>query len=120
MKSVTGELSEFGDGGLKELPVGRIADCAAATPPPIPSAIQGGLTGQSVGSIEALLRTAGVEVKNRYARCPLHSDRHPSFRIFTGGDGIERFNCFGCGVRGTAIRLANLLEAQPKSFAFWA
>lgn len=31
------------------------------------------------------------------ACCPFHREDTPSFTIFRGNDGIERFHCFGCG-----------------------
>lgn len=43
------------------------------------------------------LQRAGPEWK---ACCPFHSDRTPSFTIFSGG---ERFHCFGCGASGDVL-----------------
>lgn len=43
------------------------------------------------------LRRAGNEWK---ACCPFHSDRTPSFTIYSGG---ERFCCFGCGAQGDVL-----------------
>lgn len=42
--------------------------------------------------------------------CPLHDERTPSFTIFTGGDGIERFHCFGCGEKGDVIDFAKAIK----------
>jgi len=36
-------------------------------------------------------------------RCPFHSDDTPSFTIFLGKDGIQRYRCFGCGEGGDVI-----------------
>tara|TARA_Y100000310_G_scaffold92194_1_gene89792 strand:+ start:2508 stop:4820 length:2313 start_codon:yes stop_codon:yes gene_type:complete len=35
--------------------------------------------------------------------CPFHSEKTPSFGIFTGKDGKERFHCFGCGASGDVL-----------------
>lgn len=37
------------------------------------------------------------------ACCPFHSEDTPSFTIFPGRDGIERFHCFGCDARGDVL-----------------
>lgn len=37
------------------------------------------------------------------ACCPFHSEDTPSFTIFRGKDGVERFHCFGCGERGDIL-----------------
>lgn len=37
------------------------------------------------------------------ACCPFHSERTASFSIFTGGDHVERFYCFGCGEKGDVL-----------------
>lgn len=37
------------------------------------------------------------------ATCPFHSEDTPSFTIFTGQDGVQRFHCFGCGERGDVL-----------------
>lgn len=49
-----------------------------------------------VGAVVKLER-AGNEFK---ACCPFHSDRSPSFTIFSGG---LRFHCFGCGASGDVL-----------------
>jgi DNA primase len=49
-----------------------------------------------VGAVVKLER-AGNELK---ACCPLHSDRSPSFTIYSGG---QRFHCFGCGASGDVL-----------------
>lgn len=50
------------------------------------------------------LRRAGSEWK---ACCPLHSDRSPSFTIFSGG---HRYHCFGCGASGDVIDFVQALH----------
>lgn len=37
------------------------------------------------------------------ALCPFHAEKTPSFTIFPGDDGAERFHCFGCGERGDVL-----------------
>lgn len=37
------------------------------------------------------------------ACCPFHQESGPSFTIFTGRDGIQRFQCFGCDAAGDVI-----------------
>lgn len=37
------------------------------------------------------------------ACCPLHREDTPSFTIYPGKDGIERFTCFGCGEKGDVL-----------------
>ncbi len=37
------------------------------------------------------------------ACCPFHAEETPSFTIFKGQDGIERFHCFGCGAGGDVL-----------------
>lgn len=49
----------------------------------------------------------GVQLKKdgneQRACCPFHQENSPSFTIFTGKDGIDRFNCFGCGAKGDVV-----------------
>lgn len=40
------------------------------------------------------LRKQGREYKGL---CPFHNDKSPSFSIYRGRDGVERFICFSCG-----------------------
>lgn len=35
--------------------------------------------------------------------CPVHKERTPSFNIYIGKDGKQRYACFGCGIHGDAI-----------------
>ncbi|MBB3308722.1 hypothetical protein FHT78_000451 [Rhizobium sp. BK196] len=37
------------------------------------------------------------------ACCPFHAEETPSFTVFRGQDGIERFHCFGCGAGGDVL-----------------
>lgn len=37
------------------------------------------------------------------ACCPFHQEDTPSFTIFRGQDGVDRFHCFGCGERGDVM-----------------
>jgi hypothetical protein len=42
--------------------------------------------------------------KDQVGLCPFHDDgRKPSFTIFRGKDGIERYRCFGCEANGDVI-----------------
>lgn len=51
----------------------------------------------SVAGAVVKLQRAGAEWKGC---CPFHSDRTPSFTIFSSG---ERFHCFGCGASGDVL-----------------
>lgn len=44
------------------------------------------------------------------ACCPFHQENTPSFTIFTGKDGTDRFNCFGCGAKGDVIDFVQQLK----------
>jgi predicted P-loop ATPase len=37
------------------------------------------------------------------ACCPLHREKTPSFSIYPGRDGAERFHCFGCAESGDVV-----------------
>lgn len=37
------------------------------------------------------------------ACCPFHKENTPSFTVFPGSDGVQRYHCFGCGARGDVI-----------------
>jgi len=52
------------------------------------------------GSYGVALRKNGHEFE---ACCPMHSEDTPSFTIFTGKDGVERFQCFGCDAGGDVL-----------------
>jgi hypothetical protein len=44
------------------------------------------------------------------ACCPFHEERTPSFTVFRGKDGVERFNCFGCAAKGDVIDFVRKLK----------
>lgn len=46
--------------------------------------------------------------------CPFHQEDTPSFTIFRGRDGVERFHCFGCGERGDIIDFVEKLKGLSK------
>ena len=56
-----------------------------------------------VGAVTKL-KVAGSEWK---ACCPFHSEKTPSFTIFSDG---ERYHCFGCGVGGDVIDFVQSLH----------
>jgi DNA primase len=65
-------------------------------------------------SITDVLERAGFMVRRKWMVCPLpnhiHGRNTPSFSIFTGRDGVERFQCHGtCGAYGDVIDLAGYL-----------
>lgn len=58
-------------------------------------------------SLADTARTFGVDLepdgREWVGCCPFHEERTPSFTIFTGKDGVERFQCFGCDAKGDVI-----------------
>lgn len=40
--------------------------------------------------------------------CPFHGEETPSFTVFQGKDGAQRFQCFGCGEHGDVIDFVRL------------
>lgn len=46
--------------------------------------------------------------------CPFHQENTPSFTVFRGKDGIERFHCFGCNERGDIIDFTEKLKGMSK------
>ena len=62
---------------------------------------------QTVPLIEAARRYGSV--KHGFMRCPFHSDRTPSLKLY--GD---HFHCFGCGAHGDVIDLAAALLGCSK------
>ncbi len=51
------------------------------------------------------LKRAG---SNLHGLCPFHSERSPSFTVFTGGE--PHFYCFGCGAGGDVISFTMRME----------
>jgi len=59
-------------------------------------------------SLTQIARRYGLEVDKRgMALCPFHPDTNPSLKLYES-DGI--FICFGCGVKGNAIKFNYLLK----------
>jgi hypothetical protein len=52
------------------------------------------------------------------ALCPFHHDTHPSLRIWTGDDGVERVTCHPCAWTGDAFDLIQRLRGENFSDAF--
>lgn len=46
----------------------------------------------------------GIEVKRGTALCPFHSEKTPSFKVYS-----DNFYCFGCGAGGDLIRFTSML-----------
>lgn len=73
--------------------------------------------------ISDYLSARGVELRRSGSRqvclCPLHDEDTPSFNVGNFPDGGQWFYCFGCGERGSIIRLKALLEGidTKQSFA---
>jgi len=64
--------------------------------------------------IREVLQRAGVDTRKRWLICPLpdhpHKNYSPSFSIYVGTDGVERFKCHGvCGAQGDVIDLAGYM-----------
>jgi putative DNA primase/helicase len=57
------------------------------------------------------LRKSGAEWKGL---CPIHNDNNPSFSIFTGDDGKDRYRCHACGAGGDAVGF--LIEYHSLSY----
>jgi len=68
------------------------------------------LTIDDVRKIYSIRNIVGIDSGRSKIVCPLpmhsHKNNTPSFSVFTGKDGIERFECHGnCGMRGDVVDL---------------
>lgn len=58
-------------------------------------------------SVEELAREAGLQLRQEGSEfkspCPFHQDTDPSFTIYPGDDGYQKFKCFGCKKGGDSI-----------------
>lgn len=58
-------------------------------------------------TIDAVASRMGVRLqkdgKEWRGCCPMHAENTPSFTIFPGKSGVQRFHCFGCGAGGDVI-----------------
>jgi hypothetical protein len=69
--------------------------------------------------VTAVLECFGLAPRSGKLRCPFpdHDDKNPSFSVFRGRDGRERWKCHGCGRSGDAIALYQLLAGVSFSEA---
>jgi DNA primase catalytic core len=72
---------------------------------------------REVVKIVDLLESIGhhVHLNNRgtgTTKCPFHNDHRPSLSVYNG-NGIERFNCYGCGTHGDVFDFARLQSGDP-------
>jgi DNA primase len=51
------------------------------------------------------------------ACCPFHRENTPSFTVYTGRDGTERFQCFGCAAKGDVIDFVKAIKGVETSEA---
>jgi len=67
--------------------------------------------------LSALAEQRGVKLKRNGREwkscCPFHAEKSPSFTIYPGADGIERFRCFGCDAGGDVIEFVSRLDGVP-------
>lgn len=61
----------------------------------------------------AELEAAGAAVSGNKIKCPFHDDRRPSAGVFQGDDGIWRFRCHSCGVKGDIFDVMALRTGRP-------
>jgi predicted P-loop ATPase/5S rRNA maturation endonuclease (ribonuclease M5) len=73
---------------------------------------------KSLGRLQGL---AGADTKlaksgDRWVGlCPFHKEKTPSFGVFSGKDGHERYHCFGCGASGDVLDY--VMETRRVDFA---
>ena len=65
--------------------------------------------------LHSITSVLGIGERDTVIVCPLpshsHSEGTPSFSIYYGRDGIQRFSCHGnCGARGDVVDLVGYLE----------
>ena len=75
---------------------------------------------KSVRRLYSMFDLLGLDGHTDKIVCPLpdhvHANNTPSFRIFDGDDGVQRFQCFGnCGVGGDVVDLAGYLYVDNYS-----
>jgi len=67
--------------------------------------------------LSAYLPTRGVDLKKNgrewRACCPLHSEKSPSFTVYTGRKGHQLFRCFGCDANGDVIEFVSRFDGVP-------
>lgn len=68
-----------------------------------------------------IARDYGIELEKEgpewKACCPFHQEDTPSWKIFRGRDGKQRYECFGCQARGDVLDLLKHLDNLPDTKA---
>lgn len=72
-------------------------------------------------SLAELLASDGLKLHRAgggrwLALCPLHSERTPSFTVYQGKDGGQKYKCWGCGASGDLVdywRASRNVELAP-------
>jgi len=72
-------------------------------------------------SLTEILSSDGVKLRRSggerwSALCPVHSEKTPSFTVYAGRDGSQRFKCWGCGVSGDVVdywKASRRVETAP-------
>lgn len=68
-----------------------------------------------------IARDYGIELEKEGAEwkacCPFHQEDTPSWKIFRGRDGKQRYECFGCQAKGDVLDLLKHLEHLPDNKA---
>lgn len=61
----------------------------------------------ALNPLSVWLERYGIEVDRKgFARCPFHSEKTASFRVYPN----DKFYCFGCGAHGSVIDLVRRME----------
>ncbi len=58
------------------------------------------LVKRSTNLTELIARKLGEPNRSGFWACPFHQESSPSFHVWTGDDGADRYYCFGCGEGG--------------------
>jgi len=67
--------------------------------------------------LSAYLPTRGVTLQKNGREfkscCPFHSEKSPSFTVYTGRKGHQLFRCFGCDASGDVIEFVSRFDGVP-------
>jgi DNA primase len=57
-----------------------------------------------------VIQAEGVTLRHDRGHCPFHDDQTPSFSVYQGRDGRQRWHCFGCGAGGDVVDFVQKLH----------